>query len=702
MCAARKFALENDYGSENGDVVIYARYSSHGQTEQSIEGQLRYCYEYAERRGFRVVGEYIDRALSGTKAETRPEFLRMIKDSRKKQFSYVLVWKLDRFARNRYDSAIYKNELKKNGVKVLSVTESVGDGDESIILEAVLEAMAETYSRQLSSNVRRGLKESALKGNSTGGSVPLGYKIEGKKLVIDEETAPIVRFVYEQYAAGVGRKEIADELNARGYRTRQGKLFNLNSFFKILGNKKYIGVFHYDTRDSGEGGDGVIEVEGGCPALVDKELFDKCEKKAKITKRAPGHNKALVEYLLQGKIFCGYCGSPMVAESGRSARGPVYNYYACAARKKHHTCKKKNEKKDFLEWYIVEQVVEYVLSPSRIDFIAERVVQEYNKEFNDDAIKELERRLSKIDREINETVDALIKTSSKVAIDKINEKLALLETQKADADIDLVKLRIANKARITEDEIKAFLRQFCKGDLFDMNFRRRIIDVFINAIYLYDDKVVMYFNIKDGEQISYIDMLDSSEEPIDGAEMVRICDVMAHHVGASLPLAPTFFVKLHLPFFHPTEKAGSPHVGDPFLRFGTDRHHRLCCIRCDGRPEKGHGYLWRRHPRSVYRRRRRRDPGPGPGDHAPGHLSGPGLRPDCHRHLHRRLSPRRPEPPGAGEPSVRRGHAADGLHRTGRIHRGRRSERLQRIQLLQHLPAGLRGRDHRRGRRRAP
>jgi DNA invertase Pin-like site-specific DNA recombinase len=149
MSAIPKFALEDDFDAESGDVVIYARYSSEKQNDQSIEGQLRYCYEYAARRGFRVIGEYIDKALSGTKADTRPEFQRMISDARKRQFKYVLVWKLDRFARNRYDSAIYKNELKKSGVRVVSVTEGIGDGNESIILEAVLEAMAEEYSRQL-------------------------------------------------------------------------------------------------------------------------------------------------------------------------------------------------------------------------------------------------------------------------------------------------------------------------------------------------------------------------------------------------------------------------------------------------------------------------------------------------------------------------------------------------------------------------
>lgn len=130
------------------NAVIYARYSSHNQTEQSIEGQLRDCYAYAKRCDLTVVGEYIDRAISGTTDE-RPDFQRMIADAPKKQFQRILVWKLDRFARSRYDSAIYKHQLKQYGVRVLSVMENVGEGDESILLEALLEASAEYYSLDL-------------------------------------------------------------------------------------------------------------------------------------------------------------------------------------------------------------------------------------------------------------------------------------------------------------------------------------------------------------------------------------------------------------------------------------------------------------------------------------------------------------------------------------------------------------------------
>lgn len=152
-------------GKENLNAVIYARYSSHSQTEQSIEGQLHDCYAYAEKNRYRVIGEYIDRALTGTK-DDRPDFQRMIKDAEKHQFQIVLVWKLDRFARNRYDSAMYKRILKKHGVRVVSVMENITESPEGIILEGMLEALAEYYSANLSENIRRGQQESIKKGFS--------------------------------------------------------------------------------------------------------------------------------------------------------------------------------------------------------------------------------------------------------------------------------------------------------------------------------------------------------------------------------------------------------------------------------------------------------------------------------------------------------------------------------------------------------
>ena len=225
--------------------VIYARFSSDRQREESIEGQLRECHEFASKNGIIVVHEYIDRALSASKdTEKRLDFLKMIRDSSKGQFEGVLVWKLDRFARDRYDSAHYKHILKKNGVRVISATESISEGPEGIILESMLEGMAEYYSAELSVKIHRGQKENALKCRNNGGRIPLGYKLGAdQKLEIDPLTAPIVREIFQRYADGDTIKEIRDDLNARGIRTAKGKAFSYASFSRMLQNRKYIGEY---------------------------------------------------------------------------------------------------------------------------------------------------------------------------------------------------------------------------------------------------------------------------------------------------------------------------------------------------------------------------------------------------------------------------------------------------------------------------
>lgn len=157
--------------------VIYARYSSDNQREESIEGQLRECQAFAKKNDITLLEPYIDRALSA-KTDHRPNFLKMIKDSAAKKFDVVIVWKLDRFSRNRVDSAHYKYVLRKNDVKVISATESISEGSEGILLESVLEGIAEYYSAELSEKVVRGLTENALKCKYNGGTLPIGYTVD--------------------------------------------------------------------------------------------------------------------------------------------------------------------------------------------------------------------------------------------------------------------------------------------------------------------------------------------------------------------------------------------------------------------------------------------------------------------------------------------------------------------------------------------
>ena len=313
------------------NAVIYARYSSDNQREESIEGQLRECKEYADQNGITVVRTYIDRALSA-KTDSRPQFQQMIHDSATHTFEAVLVWKLDRFSRNRYDSAHYKRILKNNRVHVVSVTEPISNTPEGIMLESLLEGMAEYYSAELAEKVSRGHKENALKAKFNGGPVPLGYRIDSEHhYQIDPATAPVVQEAFQRYAAGESIRSIIESLNARGIRNSRGNPFTKNSFQTLLKNRRYLGEYRYkDTV-----------IPDAIPAIIDPECFDAVQRRCEIHRQAPAHNKADVHYLLTTKLFCGKCGALMFGESGTSATGRTYYYYKCANVKRRRGCNKR-------------------------------------------------------------------------------------------------------------------------------------------------------------------------------------------------------------------------------------------------------------------------------------------------------------------------------------------------------------------------
>ena len=194
--------------------VIYARYSSDNQREESIEGQIRECTAYAEKNGITVVKHYIDRALSA-KTDNRPDFQPIIKDSEKRLFDIVLVWKLDRFARNRYDSAHYEYQLERNHVKLVSATEPISDSPAGIMVKSMLTGMAEYYSAELSEKVVRGMTENVLKGKYNGGTIPIGFKVDEEKFFqVDPLKAPFVVEAFQRYNDGATMKGI-DELVER-------------------------------------------------------------------------------------------------------------------------------------------------------------------------------------------------------------------------------------------------------------------------------------------------------------------------------------------------------------------------------------------------------------------------------------------------------------------------------------------------------
>ena len=481
------------------NAVIYARYSSEKQTENSIDFQLRAGHTYCEAKGFKVVGEYIDRAISGT-SDSRPEFQRMITDAKKQCFAFIIVYRFDRFSRNRYDSAIYKKQLELCGVRVLSTEESIGNGDESIILESIYEAMAESYSRRLSRIVTQGMRETAMKGLSTGGKIPFGLKVVDRMIAIDEDSAPAIRYLFEARADGIPKKPIADELNKRGYRTKKGCLFTHNSVAKLLSNPMYKGIHNY------------AGIERTCPAIVSTELWDRANEIEKKEKKKYGKRVTGLIYALSGKLFCGDCGAAMVGDMGTSKSGKSYAYYTCAKRKKNRSCAKKSEKQDFIEWYVCEQTI-LLLTDKNIKLIAKKVYEAQLKDNSiEKKIEDLKKQIASIDRELDAAAESLIKTNSTSIIKRINEKVEGLEERRNIFEVELSEVELAKGLTLGIPEIEAYLSQFKNGDPLDENFRHRLIKTLINCVYLFDDKLIIYYNVGNTKEISYIDVLSSMEE----------------------------------------------------------------------------------------------------------------------------------------------------------------------------------------------
>lgn len=482
--------------------VIYARFSSHNQTEQSIEGQLKTCYEFAQKNGYTVVGEYIDRAISGT-TDARPDFLRMIEDSAKKGFQYVLVYQLDRFARNRYDSATYKAKLKKNGVRVLSARENITDDASGILVEGLLESMAEYYSAELAQKIRRGMDINAEKCLCTGGNIALGFKVApDKHFVVDEDTAPIVVKIFEMYASGKTVVQICETLNAQGIRTSRGVPFNKNSLRKMLQNKRYIGVYTYKDK----------EIPGGMPRIIEDDLFYQVQEIMGKNKKAPAHAKARQEYLLTTKLFCGKCRDMMTGIKGNSHTGRAYYYYKCNSAKQ-KKCNKKAVQKDYIEDLVIEECRKQ-LTPANIDKIAREVVALCEREKDTSGLKRIEKLIRENERKQRNLMNAV----SECEIESVRKSL-YEEISRISAEHDALKseyaIEKAGTVSLTITEVKFFLSQLRKGNIDDISYRKTLINVFVNAIYLYDDRVVIFFNSGD-KPVTVDDELLSQTEEGDG------------------------------------------------------------------------------------------------------------------------------------------------------------------------------------------
>lgn len=484
--------------------VIYARYSSDNQREESIEGQLRECTAYCKKNDITILRTYIDRAMSA-KTDHRPDFQRMIKDSAKGLFDVIIVWKLDRFARNRYDSAHYKALLRKYGVKVLSATENISEGPEGIILESMLEGMAEYYSAELSEKVIRGHTENALKCKYNGGTPTFGFIIDKEKCYqIDPHTAPVVLESFTRYADGATMKEVMQYLVESGFTTVRGRKIDLNFIARLLKNRKYIGEYSYRH----------IVTPGGIPAIVPQDLFDRVQQRLEANRKAPARHKAEDDYLLTTKLFCGTCGAMMVGESGTSAsKGRKYHYYRCVNTKKHKTCnaKHKSVRKIPLENAVVSAVMAKVMNDDFVEYIADRVLEIQGMESSE--LPALRQQLAETERGIENMLNAIqmgiINQSTKQRLDELEER-------KKEIELRIIQEEI-KKPMLSREDVTFWICRFRKLDVSRLEERRRLIDSFVNSVTIFDDYLLITFNYKDGEtRLDFKDIESSDLQSVGG------------------------------------------------------------------------------------------------------------------------------------------------------------------------------------------
>ncbi|MCI9626370.1 MAG: recombinase family protein [Clostridia bacterium] len=511
--------------------VIYARYSSDNQREESIEGQLRECKEYAEKNGMTILNTYIDRALSA-KTDNRPEFQHMIKDSHKGLFDVVIVWKLDRFARNRYDSAHYKAILRKNGVKVVSATEAIATDSTGILLESLLEGYAEFYSAELAEKVVRGMTENALKCKYNGGSIPMGYVIDkDQHFQVDPTTAPVILEIFKLYSEGTSMQKLVNMLNKRGIKSSRGGKITLNIVNHILKNRRYIGEYSY--RD--------IVQSDAIPAIVPKDLFDRVQERIAKNKKAPARHKAEDDYLLTTKLYCGKCGAFMVGESGTSHTMKVHHYYRCVNTKKKKLCDKKAVKKEWIENLVIDQTMKVIMDDAMVLYIADMVLDLQARESTD--LPLLKQQLAETEKAIKNILDAIqqgiFNSSTKMRLDELEDNKSKLEVSILQEEMQ--------KPLLTKEQVTFWICRFRDVDVTNQEQRQRLIDSFVNSVYLYDDRLIITFNYKDGAKTVSLADIEGSDLTRFGAPRRRkrhiACGDFSTEVAVCSFCCGSFFAK---------------------------------------------------------------------------------------------------------------------------------------------------------------
>lgn len=491
------------------NAAAYVRFSSDNQREESIDAQLRAIHDYAKMNGFSIVKTYADKAKTAT-SDKRPEFQRMIRDSSLGIFGAVIVHKLDRFSRDKYDSVSYKRKLKKNGICLISVTEKLDGSPESVILESLLEGMAEYYSKNLAREVMKGMKETAYQCKHTGGKPPLGYEVAlDKTYVINPTEAKAVSVIYRMYLDGHGYKSIINALNEMGHKTKLGKPFGKNSIHDLLTNEKYAGVYVFNRSSSKDAFgirnnhaskdcEDIIRIEGGMPAIVSTEDFAAVQEKMARNKKQPGFYKAKELYLLSGLIFCGECGHAMQGNSRISGRSKErYISYRCGQKDKGKKCCNKEIRREYIEAFVLSELEQKLFNDKAIPVLTAKLNEHLSKTNNKnrDEMQNLTSRLVDLERQISNLVNAVAQGFIQ---ESFKDKMYKLEDEKSKLEIQIKELsiKVETTPKLSPEQVKRLFSVF-KQFVTENNLPecKRFIDSYVNKVIVYRDHVELTLKV---------------------------------------------------------------------------------------------------------------------------------------------------------------------------------------------------------------
>ena len=494
--------------------VAYCRFSSENQRDgYSIEAQLRAINEHCSKNGVILIKSYIDEARSGT-SDNREAFQEMIFDATKKEFDVVIVHKLDRFARDRYDSAIYKKKLKDNGIRLISVLEPLDNSPESIMMESVLEGMAEYYSSNLSREVRKGKNEVARKGLWNGGVIPFGFHSNNRQYTIVPEEEPAIRHIFKSYISGTNSRKIADWLNDQGYKTRRNKSFTRYSIESILTNPIYTGQLVYGRKSEEP-----IRLKV-CNPIITDELFSAVNKKLKTRKIGPIAKTKESHYILTGVLFCGECGGYLRGHKSKNdfinKKGVhvyrEYRSYRCQgtrgdAKAKHRidssvpVCNLKGIRKEIIEGFVIESIHKNVFSEEGISILTKKIVERTkNKNISHKNVNNIKRLSIKKDRLLDLFLDG--------SIDKNT-----FNAKNSEIEFELDKLKALNTSSnysfLTDEKyVKQLIQSYISNKAYDsIEYKKLLISSFIDSVYIDNDKLSINYKFATAEAANFSEQI---------------------------------------------------------------------------------------------------------------------------------------------------------------------------------------------------